>query len=487
MGDPTRTVGEQSVEPASFRDPDSSVFYADGEVLRGLSERVVADWERLEGAAFFAELVERGQVVATTPLAGEVGSAEYVSPRGEPWAKVLRHGRIPVVSYPYEWPFAMLRAAAELHLDVLLAALEEDTSMKDGTAYNVQFVGARPTFVDIGSFEPANGPWPGYRQFCQTMLFPLMLQAHLGVPYHALLRGSVDGLSAAEISGMFSGRKRFRRGVFKNVILHGALERRVDASSEQVKQNASKAGYNVDLIKAVARNLRKVVRKLEVGKRASTWSDYRGTCSYSDADAEAKQDFVRAVGAESSPSLVLDLGANDGAYSRIAAEHADYVVAVDGDEAVVDRLYRQLRSEGNEQILPLAVNLVDPPGGLGWRNQERAAFADRVQPDLTMALALVHHLAIAANVPLPQVIDWLASFGPRGRDGASETAAGQLLVEFVHRDDPMVKRLLSNKPEGLFDDYQLDTFEALLKERCHIERSEVLPGGTRTLFLACPH
>jgi hypothetical protein len=471
----------RSVEPASFRDPDSSVFYADGKVLRGFSERVVPDWDRLETSSFFPELVSQGKVVATTPLA-DASRARFLSPRGEPWAKVVAHERIPVVTYPYEWPFAMLRAAAELHLDVLLAALEESTSMKDGTAYNVQFVGARPTFVDIGSFEPANGPWPGYRQFCQTMLFPLLLQAHLGVPYHALLRGSLDGLSAAELSGMFSGRKRFKKGVFKNVTLHGALERRVDASSEQVKQNASKAGYNVDLVKAVARNLRKLVRKLEVGKRASTWSDYRTTCSYSDADAEAKQGFVRAVVTDASPTTVLDLGANDGVYSRIAAEQAAHVVAVDGDEAVVDRLYRQLHAEGNEQILPLTINLVDPPGGLGWRNEERAAFSERVRPDLTMALALVHHLAIAANVPLPQVVEWLASFGPSG-PGAGE---GTLLVEFVHRDDPMVKRLLSNKPEGLFDDYQLATFESLLKERCHIERSEVLPGGTRTLFLARP-
>lgn len=472
--------GGGSQEPASFRDPDSSVFYLDGKVLRGLSERVVPDWDRLEKSAFFADLVKQGKVVGTTAFdQGELG--ELLSPRGLPWAKVLEHERVPVVSYPYEWPFAMLRAAAELHLDVLLAALEEDVSMKDGTAYNVQFIGARPTFVDIGSFEPASGPWPGYRQFCQTMLFPLLLQAHLGVPYHALLRGSVDGMSAAEVSGMFSGRRRFKKGVFKNVTLHGALERRVDASSEQVKQNATKAGYNVDLIKAVARNLRKVVRKLEVGKRASTWSDYRGTCSYSDADAEAKQTFVRAAAAEASPSVVLDLGANDGAYSRIAAEHAEHVVAVDGDEAVIDRLFRQLQAEGNEQILPLVVNLVDPPGGLGWRNRERATFADRVQPDLTLALALVHHLALAANVPLPQVIDWLASFGPPGNDNGA-----LLLVEFVHRDDPMVERLLANKPAGLFDDYQLATFETLLEERCHVERSEVLPGGTRTLYLVRP-
>lgn len=470
-------MSEPTSEPASFRDPDSSVFYSDGKVLRGISERGVPDWDRLQSSSFFPRLMKEGKVVGTKVVGSESGDEEasdILSPRGEPWSVLLEHERVPVVSYPYEWPFAMLREAAGLHLDVLLEALDEGMSMKDGTAYNVQFMGSRPTFVDIGSFELAAGPWPGYRQFCQTMLFPLMLQAHLGVPFQPVLRGSVDGLSASQVTGMFKGMSRFRRGVLRNVTLHGALERRVTSSSEDVKKKLSKAGYNPELIKAAARNLRKLVGRLDVGKRASTWSEYRDTCSYTDADTQAKRDFVGSAVGEVQPSLLLDLGANDGAYSLLAAEHAGYVVAVDGDEAVVDRLYRRLRSDGNEKILPLVVDLVDPSGGLGWRNHERAPFIERIRPDMVLALALVHHLAISANVPLPQVVDWLADFG------------GRLVVEFVHVDDPMVQRLLSNKPAGLFDDYQQETFEALLQERCHIERFETLPEGTRTLYLVRP-
>jgi SAM-dependent methyltransferase len=459
-----------TTEPASFRDPDSAVFYADGQILRGLSDRAAEDWARLEATAFFPALVASGKVVATEAYEGGDGPSP-LSPRGTPWSQVLKHQRVPVVSYPYEWPFAMLREAATLQLDVLLAALDEGLSMKDGTAYNVQFFGARPVFVDVGSFEPAHGPWPGYRQFCQTQLFPLLVQAHLGVPYQPFLRGSVDGLRAADVAGMFRGLARFRKGVLRNVTLHSVLEQRVKSSSEGVKQRMTKAGYGTELAKAVARNLRKLVQRLEVDKRASTWSDYRDTCSYSDADATAKQAFVRAALEEGTPRTVLDLGANDGAYSLLAADHADYVVAVDGDEAVVDRLYRRLRADGRENVLPLVMDLVDPSGGLGWCNRERAPFVERVRPDLTLALALVHHLAIGANVPLPQVVDWLAGFG------------GRLVVELVHVDDPMVARLLANKPPGLFDDYDRTAFEALLADRFTVERTETLPGGTRTLYL----
>jgi SAM-dependent methyltransferase len=457
-------------EPGSFRDPDSAVFTADGKVLRGLSGRAADDYERLSGTSFFPRLVGSGQIVRTAVHEGDAPP----SPRGAPWTRVLEHERVPVVSYPYEWPFAMLREAASLQLDVLIVALGEGISLKDGTAYNVQFFGSRPTFIDIGSFEPASGPWPGYRQFCQTMLFPLMVQAHLGVPFQPLLRGSIDGLTPSQVAGMFSGLRRFRKGVVRNVTLHSVLERRVTTASEKVKSDLKDSGFSADLAKATAKNLAKLVSGLEVARRGSTWSDYRDTCSYSDADAEAKQAFVRSAIAGGDAGLVLDLGANDGVYSLLAAEQADYVVAVDGDEMVIDRLYRRLRAERNENVLPLVMNLVDPSGGVGWRNRERAAFADRVRPDVTLALALVHHLAIAANVPLPEVVSWLRSFG------------GRLVVEFVHVDDVQVQRLLANKPAGLFDDYRREAFEALLAEQFLVHEQQSLPGGSRTLYLAEP-
>jgi SAM-dependent methyltransferase len=457
-------------EAGSFRDPDSAVFAAGGKVLRGLSGRAAEHYDQLRGTAFFPRLMRSRQIVATTDHLGDAPP----SPRGAKWARVLEHERVPVISYPYEWSFAMLRDAAALQLEVLRAALDECMSLKDGTAYNVQFVGSRPTFIDVGSFEPASGPWPGYRQFCQTMLFPLLVQAHLGVPFQPLLRGAIDGMTPSDVAGMFAGLHRFRRGVLRNVTLHSVLERRVTTASEQVKDDLKAAGFSTEMTKATVKNLAKLVAGLEVRRRGSTWSDYRDTCSYSDADAAAKQAFVRSALAAGESGVVLDLGANDGAYSRLAAEQADYVVAVDGDEMVIDGLYRRLRAERKENILPLVMNLVDPSGGLGWRNRERAAFAERVRPDVTLALALVHHLAIGANVPLPEVVSWLRSFG------------GRVIVEFVDADDVQAERLLANKPPGLFDDYRRQAFEGLLAEHFLVHEQQRLPGGTRTLYLAEP-
>jgi len=469
-------MGSTGAEPASFRDPDSAVFYSDGRVLRGLSDRAAADWERLCATTFFPRLIADGKVVATEPFDGIAPP----SPRGDTWALVLEHERIPFVTYPYEWPFTMLRDAAALHLEILLAALDEGFSTKDGSAFNVQFTGVHPVFIDIGSFEPVTGPWPGYRQFCRTFLFPLLIQAHLGIAFQPYLRGGIEGLLPADVAGMFGGRRKWKRGVLRNVVLHGALERRAQsgktdrASSEEVKAELRRSGFGVELAKATAKKLLKLVRSLDAARRGSTWDDYRDTCSYSDSDAAAKRAFVEQALSGTRPRTVLDLGANDGEYSMLAAVHADLVVAADADETVVDGLYRRLHQDGITNVLPIVMNLTDPSPSIGWRNEERSSFADRARPDVVLALALVHHLVIGANIPMPQVVEWLRSFDAR------------VVVELVHPDDPMTQRLLANKPAGLFDDYGIDAFEGLLERHFDVRSREELPGGTRTIYLAEP-
>jgi hypothetical protein len=467
----TTTAGEvRSDEPASFRDPATTVFYDGDRVLRGLDAGATEDWRALAATSFFPRLVAEGKVVHTTEVdAAELGIA------AERFHAVLEHERVPFISYPHEWTFEMLRDAAALHLEVLLAALDEGFSMKDGYALNVQWRGREPVFIDVGSFErAAPGPWPGYRQFCRTFLYPLLLQAHLDVPFQKFLRGHLEGFEPTHMRRILGGRNVLRRGVFRHVLLQAVMEQRVTSAAESTKQELAKAGYDLELTKAVARKLLALVRSLRSRRSASGWADYRSTCSYSDADTDAKRRFVGEVAASRQPGLVWDLGCNDGAFARLVAPSAGAVVAVDGDDVVVDALYRSLRQEGPGNVLPLVVDLVDPSPGRGWRGTERKAFTARRAPDLVLGLALVHHLAIGANVPLPSVLDWFASLG------------GALVIEFVDRGDPMVKRLLANKPAGMFDAYTRPAFEDLLQARFTVERSETLPGGTRSLYLALP-
>ena len=458
-------------EPASFRDPASTVFYLNGQVLRGLRAEAAEEWQALAATRFFPRLLEAGKVCGTKPASAELVEQGQL---GGDWALVLEHERLPFVSYPYEWTFSMLRDAALLHLEILQEALAEGFTTKDGTAFNVQWQGSRPVFIDVVSFERLRPgePWAGYRQFCQTFLYPLMLQAYLDVSFQPWLRAQIDGIEPRQARQLLGGRDRFKPGVLKHVHLHSRLEARYsDKSAQRVRGELRQAGFSKDLVIATVRGLERVVRKLQWQARGTHWADYQETCTYSEEERSRKAAFVReTLAAAGDLGLVLDLGANDGTYSRIAAEHARYVLAVEGDEVVTDQLYRRLRDEGERRILPLVMDLANPSPGAGWRGRERAPFLERARPDAVLCLALLHHLAIGRNVPLAELVDWLASLG------------GRQVVEFVHHDDPMAQRLLANKPEGLFQDYRREVFEKLLGERFTIERREELPSGTRTLY-----
>ena len=441
-------------------------------VFRVLSPEGLEDWQALAQSRLWGELQEEGHVVATEQaeldalpdlLAGEA-------------AGVLHHERMPFVSYPYEWPFSMLRDAALLQLELLRRALDEDLILKDATPYNVQFRGARPVFIDVGSFEklPKGEPWAAYRQFCMLFLYPLMLQAYKGVPFQPWLRGSLAGIEPAHLRAVMSFRDLFRRGVFTNVALLARFERKSANRGGEVKEEMKKAGFRKDFIVANVKRLEKTIRHLEWKAGQTEWSDYGMTTSYSDADAVRKEGFVREVVQERARDLAWDLGCNEGRHARIAAENTRYVVAVDGDAAVVDRLYRSLAAEGATSILPLTGDLTDPSPALGWGGLERSPLDARGRPDLVLCLAVIHHVALSGNVPVPAFLDWLRSLG------------AELVVEFPTRDDPRVVAILSRKREGADPDYDLEPFERALGERYTVERREELAGGTRVMFHARP-
>ena len=466
---PAQLSTSAGLEPGSFRDPESRVFYADGQVFRSLSKEGLEDFEALAASG----LLDDARIVRTERADDAAGLEQLLA---RETAAVLRHELIPFVSYPYEWTFSMLKDAALVQLDLLLAALDHELVLKDSSPYNVQWRGARPVFVDVGSFERLREgePWVGYRQFCMLYLYPLLLQSAKGVPFHAWLRGSIDGIAPAQMRGLSSFRDRLRRGWFTNVFLHARLEQRYGDRGGEVKRDVKRAGFNKQILLANVRKMKKLVERLEWSPPEGVWVAYGERNSYTDDDARRKDEFVRDVSSSRHWPLVWDIGCNNGRYSRIAAERAKTVVAVDADQGPVELLYRELRDQGDEQILPLTMNLADPSPGLGWRGLERKAMPERGKPDLVLALALVHHVAISANVPVKEFVDWLASLGC------------SLVIEFPTREDPMVEKLLAPKRDGLHPDYELGFFERCLGEAFEVERSERLESGTRVLYFARP-
>jgi len=466
------TQNPTEFDPGSFRDRDGRVFLRDGKVYRALSAAATADWQALKATRFFPAAVASRRVIATresTVDASDFGQLD------KSWVSVLEHERIPFVSYPYEWTFGMLRDAALLQLDLLLRALEDDLILKDASAYNVQWFGSQPTLIDTPSFQrwKIGEPWVGYQQFCQLFLYPLMLTSYRGIPFQPWLRGAIDGISPEVCNRLLSGRDRLRRGVLSHVYLQSKLLAATGSSDKPLRQELKSTALGKSIITRNAAGLQKLVAGLQWATESSEWSGYADANSYSDEEVAAKRKFVADAVASRRWPLAWDLGCNTGDYARLAAEHSDTVVAMDADVLAVEKFYRALSREGNTTILPLTVNLADTSPNLGWRGRDRRSLPERGTPDLTLCLALIHHMVITANVPVDDFISWLAELG------------SHIIIEFPTRDDVMVKRLLQTK-EDIFDDYTLASFEASIGRRFQIIDRLRLPGETRVLYFLRP-
>jgi precorrin-6B methylase 2 len=449
------------------------VFYFRDNIYRGLGAKAFCDWKKLSSTNLFPRFLAAGKLVGTAQINPIDEGIPHDLIQG--WSAVLKHQIIPFVSYPYEWSFSMLKNAALLHLELLIAALEEDMILKDSSAFNIQWLGTTPVFIDIPSFEilHPSEPWIGYRQFCQLFLYPLLLQAYKNVAFHPWIRGSIDGIAPEQFNNLMTVTDLLRPGIFLNVFLQTKIQNRYGATNRDIKSELQKASFNKKLIEANVRRIQKLVQSLEWKRSKSEWSNYAKTHSYSDFDHRRKAEFIREITTLRRWSLVWDIGCNTGMFSKIVAENADCVIAMDSDHLAIDQLYRSLSKDGVKNILPLVVNIADASPDLGWRGLERKSLANRGKPELTLCLALIHHIVIGSNIPLQEFVRWLASLNT------------SLVIEFVTKEDAMVKTLLRNKVDH-YTDYDMKNFEKHLNGYFKLIRREILESQTRILYYAEP-
>ena len=466
-----------SVDGGSFKDPSGRVYRLDepggARVVRGLTGEAAATIEKLLSEPFFRRLVADGDIAKTTFLPKDDPAAARVIELG--WAAAVEHEPVEFVTWPYEWPFSMLKDAALLQLCLLDAGVRNGWMLKDATPFNIQWMGARPLFTDVPSFVPwTDGEyWRGYRQFCSTFLTPLMLTAHLGIPFQPLLRSRLDGIPPEDAAKYFYGLRRFKRGVLSHVWFPAKAERRMRSRGGDGRGSGSGRRQPRTMLLALLDSLTRLVNGLSYGPASSDWSLYSETHSYEDADFERKKSFVDRHTSTRRPGLLWDLGANTGTFSRIAARHSGLVVAVDGDHDAVDLLYRGVREGGERNIVPLVMDIANLSPGQGWAGRERAAFDKRRSPDMVLCLALVHHMRVSANVPLSLFIEWLRSLD------------ATVIVELVGRDDEMFRKLIENKSED-YADYNAEAFESEIPRHFTVSDRLVLKGGKREMLLLEP-
>ncbi len=454
-----------SADPASFRDPAGTVHRVGDRIFRSVAPAAAADFETAWNNPALRRLVDAGYVVGSVAVAND--EAEIEAPRG---AKLVEHQRLPFISYPYEWSFSLLKRAALHHLDLQIALLEDGVALSDATAYNVQFIGVRPIFIDALSFRPyAEGEyWTGHRQFCEQFLNPLLMHALLGAPHNEWFRGSLEGIPSTSLARLVPPSKRFSLNLWAHVLGPAAAQSsgELEKTKSVIARPLPKSSYL-----GILRQLRGWIAGLKpLGADKTVWRDYSDNNSYQPGEAEAKQRAIGEFARRLLPRQLWDLGCNTGHYSQTALENgARSVIGFDADLGALERAFARA-DDSKLDFLPLYQDAANPSPGQGWGGEERRSLAGRSESaEAAIALAFVHHIAIGRNVPLDRFADWLASLAPAG------------IVEFVPKNDPMVQRLLTLRKD-IFADYTLENFTSIMSARARVVSSETVTASGRTLI-----
>ncbi|MEJ8818270.1 hypothetical protein [Lacibacter sp. H407] len=445
--------------PASFRDPSGFIYEKEGTVYRFVSSLYKAHYELLQSSGLSDELLKKKLLLPYTALQeNHTGRAD--------WYLTLVPQYIPLLSYAWEWSFSQLKDAALTTLSICKAALQKGMILKDATHTNIQFVDGKAKLIDTLSFEryEQGEAWVAYRQFCECFLNPLLLAQYTGFEVHKLMLSYPDGVPANITSKLLPLKTKLKPSIYLHVHLHANMSGKATGTA-----NGSTKKISQKNIEQILQNLEDCISNLKLPSTTTTWNNYYDETILSDDYLSAKKEIVSSLLGSLNYSSVIDLGANEGEFSLLCKKEA-MVVSTDFDSACIDSLYQRLKKEKQQHILPLVVDLTYPSPGMGWTNAERTSFFQRKSFDVCLALALIHHLAIAKNISFEQLASFFASI------------CKTLIIEFVPKTDPKVVGMLQWRKD-IFEGYTEDQFEVAFEERFILKQKTDVPGSKRTMFV----
>lgn len=452
------------VDPGSFRDPSGRVYRAGDRIYRTIGKKAAADYEFARDGGILRKYADKNILIDSKER--DVAEFDFAD---QTVAYVVEHPKVPFISYPYEWPFALLKEAALFHLDFQSDLLEDDCVLSDASAYNVQFEGTLPLFIDLLSIRKYQDGeyWLAHNQFCEQFLNPLLLRSHIGVSHNDWFRGRLEGIPSDAISRMLPAYRKLSFRMLSHVVGPARLQARSERrhTAEIVRRPLPRNAY-----RALMSHLRRWIQTLQPAGSDTQWQDYDVFHSYSQSEEQAKMEFVSQFVAETKPGVLWDIGCNTGAYSEIALRAgAGKVIGFDFDHGALDRAVSRAQSNKLD-LLPLYMDGANPSPDQGWAQRERVGIVGRGNADMLIALAFIHHLVIGRNIPLDAAVDWLTGFARRG------------LIEFVQKDDPTVRDMLSLR-EDIFDQYDEGTFVRSLESRAKIVTTRRNPDNGRLLVV----
>jgi hypothetical protein len=450
-------------EPGSFRDQSGFVFYVADTVYRNISYSYKADYEHLISSGLYDKLIAEGLLVSHE----EVDINEYTT--NADCYKIIKPQAIPFISYPYEWCFEQLREAALLTLRIQKIAFDHGMILKDASAYNIQYNGVQPILIDTLSFSryQEGSPWPGYRQFCQHFLAVLALMKFTDSRTSLLLKSFIDGIPLDLAARLLPMKTRWRFSLLTHIHLQARSIKRHETGSKIAMRPPRISKYSFS---ALIDHLETSIKALARTSVTSEWADYYDATNYSAAGIESKQKIVKAFVQDIPAALAWDLGANNGKFSRILSDKGIYTVSADLDHEAVQKNFLLARSQSSINILPLVLDITNPTAAIGWRNAERKQWDKRKNPDLILALALIHHLCFSHNIGFDSIASYFKSL------------CKALIVEFVPPDDSQVA-LLPKPNTQIAHDYSEHNFESVFAKYFDLEKKTTVEGSKRQIYL----
>lgn len=443
--------------PASFKDPSGFVFESGGKFHRQVNRNYQKEYELLMNSGLYSRLVDEKLLIPHSEIDENLTNTQE-------WFKTLLPEQIEYISYAYEWCFEELKDAALVTLQILRTSLDFGMIIKDATPFNIQFHKGKPVLIDTLSFEKYDPlqPWVAYRQFCQHFLFPLYLEFYLKADLQKTLTTYMDGIPVEITSKMLPLNANLSLGVWLHVYTQNSLRHSSKTKAEQIRFNKKK------LLNLIS-HLESIIKKFVV-RKSTAWSNYYEETilgkEYLANKAQIFQEFCEDLNVTSA----LDLGANEGFFTKLLAQRNIKVVATDTDSRTIGNLYQYVKKGNITSILPLILDVTNPSPALGFNNSERSAFHDRIKTDLVIALALIHHLVIGRNISLQMIADYFASIAPH------------LIIEFVPREDEKVQEMLASRKD-VFQDYTMEKFEEFFAAHFLITKKKNIPSSPRFLYL----
>lgn len=444
---------------ASFRDPSGFVFKKNAQVYRQVNQSYRDEYDLLMQSGLYLQLKDEHLLIEHHKT--------DIKP-DEPGYLVIKPRQLPFISYPYEWSFSALKDAALLTLKIQKAALSYEMSLKDASAYNVQFIDSKPIFIDTLSFEKFNAakPWVAYRQFCQHFLAPLALMAYNDLYLGSFSKNYIDGIPLDLATHLLPAKTKYKLGLGVHLHMHAKSQ----ATHTDPKIHERRQNFGKTKMLGIIDSLESTVRSLHPPKQKTTWGEYYTFTNYQASAFKNKFKIIDQWIAKLKPKSVWDAGANDASFSRLASKKGIFTLASDIDPIAIEVAYRKNKSENDQNLLPLVIDLTNPSPAIGWANQERDSFISRCNFDLSMCLAFIHHLSIANNLPFSYVAELFYK------------TSKNLIIEFVPKKDSKAAHLLASR-EDIFAEYNEAAFEKAFSEFFKIIDKKKVQGSLRILYL----